>query len=393
MDLQAIQSALRDAGVDGWLFCDFLRRDAMAYKILGLPSSIHAKRRWYYYIPAKGDPVKLCHRVEPRVLDTLPGRPEFYLPWPQLHTKLKAMLGPPSRIAMQYSPMNHIPYVAIVDAGTVELVRSFGHEVVTSANLVQQFEAATDAAGLASHVWAGQRVQKIKDEAFARMDRALRDGREITEFDVMEFILGRFEEEGMTSDGDLPMVGFNDHPADPHFETTKEKAYTLKRGDTILIDLWARRKEPEGLYYDVTWCGFAGAEPPARYIEIFSVARNARDAALEFIRKGFASKKPVHGWEVDDVCRGVVKDAGYADSFLHRTGHNIGTRVHGNGVNIDNLETKDERRLVPGICFSLEPGIYLAGSVAVRSEIDVFITHEGRVEVAGPMQRELILIG
>ncbi len=393
MNLSAIQQSLRKAGVDGWLFCDFHHRDLMAYRILGLDTAGFTSRRWFYFVPTDGEPVKLSHRVEPRKLDPLPGRQEFFLAWTELHEQLRAALGGPKRIAMQYSPLNAIPYVSVVDAGTVELVRSFGHEVVSSADLVQEFEAVIDDAGYRSHVEAGEWVQQVKDEAFAMMGDALRAGKKVTEFEVKEHVLARFEALGVTCETETPIIGFNDHPSDPHFEPKQANTYTLKYGDTILVDVWARRKDPVGIYYDITWCGFAGKEPPAQYVEIFGVVRDARDAALEFVRQRYAAGKPVHGWEVDDACRNVVVAAGYGKQFLHRTGHSIGIKVHGNGVNIDNLETRDERLLVPGICFSVEPGIYLAGKMAVRSEIDVFITPAGKVEVSGPMQKELVLVG
>jgi Xaa-Pro aminopeptidase len=392
MNLAEIQKAIAGTGADGWLFYDHHHRDPMAYSVLGLDAANMTTRRWFYFVPAKGEPVKLSHRVEPRKLDPLPGRQEFFTGWKELHEKLRSVLGAPRKVAMQYSPMNNIPYVGIVDAGTVEMVRSFGHEIVTSADLIQQFEATTDEAGLLSHHWAGDRVLAIKDEAFGMMSDALYGSKGVTEYEVREFILRRFEEEGLTSEGAPPIVGFNDHPADPHFEPVEKGTYTLKAGDTILLDLWARRADPPGIYYDITWCAFAGEDPPKKYEEIFGVVRDARDAALEFIRERFASKTPVYGWEVDEACRAVVTRAGYAERFLHRTGHSIGVSVHGNGANMDNLETRDDRRLVPGTCFSIEPGIYLEGSMAVRSEINVFITPAGAVEVYGPMQHELVLL-
>lgn len=393
MDLSAIQAALAAKGLDGWLFCDHHRRDPMAYRILGLPEHGMATRRWFYFIPAAGEPVKLAHRVEPRALNALPGRQEHYLAWPELHQKLKAMVGGAKTIAMQYSPDNNIPYIGLVDAGTVELIRSFGPQVATSADLVQQFEATFGDEGLRSHEWAGARVQRIKSETFAAMAKALSTGESVTEYELKEQIVRRFQDEGLTSDGDSPIVGFNDHPADPHFEPTREGAYTLKKGDTILLDLWARRVEPTGIYYDITWCAFAGTSPPAKYVEIFRVARDAREAAVAFVSKRLDAGEPVHGYEVDDACRKVVQGAGYGEYFLHRTGHSIGTTVHGNGANIDNLETKDERLIVPGTCFSVEPGIYLAGSMAVRTEVDVFVTTAGKAVVVGEAQRELVLLG
>ncbi|HSG27168.1 MAG TPA: M24 family metallopeptidase, partial [Candidatus Krumholzibacterium sp.] len=350
-------------------------------------------RRWFYYIPAEGEPVRLVHRVEMSKLDSLPGKKVYYHPWVELHKELKNILGEPKSIAMQYSPLNNIPYTSIVDAGTIELIRSFGHEVVSSADLVQLFEAIIDEKGYKSHLKACDLIQKIKNEAFGQIDSAIREGREVTEYEIAMFILRRFEEDGIDPGHDMPIVGANDHPANPHFEPKEEGSYVFKKGDTVLIDLWGKCKEPGSIFYDITWCGYIGDDPPAKYIEIFNTVRDARVAAVEFVRKCFADGRPCYGWEVDDACRNVVKAAGYGDYFIHRTGHSIGEEVHGNGVHIDNLETKDERQLVPGICFSIEPGIYLDGEMAARSEIDLFITLDGEVVVAGDEQSELVLIG
>jgi Xaa-Pro aminopeptidase len=310
-----------------------------------------------------------------------------------MHQAIERIVAGSRRVAMQYSASNDIPYVALVDAGTVELVRSFGPEVVSSADLVQLFDASVDEAGWRSHCETGDRVQRIKDEAFELLGRSLREAGGVTEFEVMQFILGRFEEEGLTSDGHKPIVGFNDHPADPHFEPTPEGSHRLGPGDTILIDLWARRKQRPSVYYDVTWCGFAGAEPPAEYARIFGVVCAARDAALGFVREALAAGRSCYGWQVDDACRSVVEAAGYGPAFLHRTGHSIGEDVHGNGVNIDNLETRDTRRLIVGSCFSIEPGIYLADRMGVRTEIDVWISPRGTAEIHGAIQHELLLVG
>ncbi|MGD0338595.1 MAG: M24 family metallopeptidase [Bacteroidota bacterium] len=386
-----IKQALRQHDLDGWLFYDFHNRDQLAYRILGLDGTKLTSRRWFYFIPATGDPQKLVHTVEKTKLDTIPGKKNVYLSWEQQHAYLKQILGSPKKIAMQYSPMNNIPYISIVDAGTVELVRSFGHEIVSSAGLVQMFEAVIDQSGYQSHLSAGAKVHKTKNDAFAEIGKTLREGRGVTEFDIQRFILKRFEDLGLIT-SDPPIVGVNAHPADPHFEPTLQNAQVIKWGDTILIDLWAKEKAPHAIYYDITWVGFAGTNPPEKYIEIFSVVRNARDTAVNFIKGRFDAKKTCYGWEVDQACRGVVERAGFGQYFIHRTGHSIGVEVHGNGANIDNLETKDERQLIPGCCFSIEPGIYLEGEMAVRSEINVFITLEGKVEVTGEMQNDLILI-
>ncbi len=393
MDLARIQAALKENNLDGWLFYDFHNRDPIASRVLGLDFGKFTSRRWFYFIPASGEPRRLVHSVEKTKLDSLPGKKDVYLPWEQLHGLLRDILGDPGKkIAMQYSPLNNIPYVAMVDAGTVELVRSFGHDLVSSADLVQEFEAVIDAEGYKLHLEACERVQRIKDEAFARIADAVGKGESLTEYDVQRFIIKRFGEEGLTCDEEWPIVGVNEHPADPHFEPTPENTHVIKKGDTVLIDLWAKRDVPGGIFYDITWCGFVGDNPPARYVEIFGVVRDARIAACDFIRGKFKKGEACYGWEVDNVCRKVVADAGYAEFFVHRTGHSIGQEVHGNGVHIENLETKDERQLVPGICFSIEPGIYLEGEMAVRSEINVFITLEGEVVVAGEEQQDLILI-
>ena len=391
MELERIQQALRERKIDGWLFCDFHNRDHLAYRVLGLDATKMTTRRWFYFIPARGEPRKLVHSVEKGKLDSLPGSKSVYLPWEQLHASLKRMLGSPKRIAMQYSPKNNIPYVSLVDAGIVELVKSFGHKVVSSADLVQMFEAVINEEGYRLHKEAGTIVDRIRAEAFDQIKNAVTTNNGATEYDIQQFIMRRFKETGLITD-DPPIVGTNDHPADPHFESTPANARPFKQGDTVLIDLWAKKDVPGGIYYDITWVGFIGESPSRKYLEIFEVVQKARDTAIEFVKGKFAKGEKCFGWQVDDACRAVVKKAGYGKYFVHRTGHSIGEEVHGNGVNIDNLETKDERQLMPGCCFSIEPGIYLEGEMAVRTEVNVFIRHDGEVEVTGEIQNELVKI-
>jgi len=392
-DIARIQNELAACGADGWLLYDFRNRDQIAYSILGMDFGRFTTRRWFYWIPAKGTPVRVVSAVEAGKLDSLPGDKQVYLSWRELHAALKAALGPAKKVAMQYSPEANVPYVSVVDAGTVELIRSFGYEVVTSAGLVQTFNSLLDEASYRTHLEAAERVQRIRDEAFARIGGEIRAGRTITQYDVQQFIVKRFGEEGLTCMNEFPIVGTNEQPSDPHFEPTPANARPIRKGDTLLIDLWAKLDgTPGAVFYDITWCGFVGSKPPAKYVEIFNVVRDARNAALEFIQGRYAAARAVFGWEVDDVCRAVVEKAGYGRQFVHRTGHSIGEDVHWSGVNIDNLETRDDRQLVPGVCFSIEPGIYLPGEMAARSEINVFITPEGKVDVAGEMQKHLILI-
>ncbi len=391
MNITSIQQALRARKIDGWLLCDFHNRDHLAYRVLGLELNKMTTRRWFYYIPAKGEPRRLVHSVESRKLDALPGKKEVYLPWTQLHASLKRILGSPKKIAMQYSPKNHIPAVSMVDAGIVELVKSFGHKVVSSADLVQMFEATISEEGYRLHKEAGVIVDKIRAEAYDQIRNAIEGNTGLTEYQLQQFIMRRFAESGLVT-ADPPIVGTNEHPADPHFESTPENARPFKKGDTVLIDLWAKKNVPGAIYYDVTWVGYIGDTPPEKYREIFTVVKNARNAAVALVKDRFAKGKPVGGWEVDDACRNVVKKAGYGKYFVHRTGHSIGEEVHGNGVNIDNLETKDERQILPGSCFSIEPGLYFEGEMAARSEINMFIRHDGVPEVTGAIQDELILV-
>ncbi len=391
-DIARIQKELEAVGADGWLLYDFRNRDPIAYGILGMDFGRFTTRRWFYWIPAHGNPVRLVSAVESTKLDALPGDKRVYLSWKELHAELKTALGRSKKVAMQYSPGGNVPYVSIVDAGTVELIRSFGYEVVTSAGLVQTFQALLDDAAYRTHLEAAEPVQRIRDEAFALVGSELRAGRALTQYDVQQFIVKRFKDEGLTCMNEFPIVGTNEQPADPHFEPTPENARPIRKGDTLLIDLWAKLDKPGAVFYDITWCGFVGKNPPAKYVEIFNVVRDGRNAALELVQSRFASGTPLFGWEVDDVCRAVVEKAGYGRYFVHRTGHSIGEDVHWSGVNIDNLETRDDRQLVPGVCFSIEPGIYLPGEMAARSEINVFITPAGKVDVAGEMQKHLVLI-
>jgi Xaa-Pro dipeptidase len=385
-----IQQALRAAQLDGWLFYDFHNRDLISYRILGLDEKKMTTRRWYYFVPATGEPRKLCHSVEPHRIDALPGSKLIYLPWQQMQALLKETLGGARRVAMQYSPNCLIPYVSLADAGTVELVRSFGVEVVSSADLVQRFEAFVGDEAFATHLEAGKRMHAVLDATWAEIARRVKAGAP-TEYEIQQFMLEQYRAQGMAWH-DAPIVAVNAHAGDPHFEPRPDNTVPIKPGDRVLLDLWAKVDAPGAIYFDITWCGFVGPDVPEDYARVFGIARDARDAAVKLIEDRIAAGQPVCGWEVDQAARDHITAQGYGNNFVHRTGHCIGEEVHGNGANIDNLETKDERLLVPGVCFSIEPGIYLEGDMAVRSEINVFITPSGSVEVAGTAQKDLVLI-
>lgn len=399
--VREIQRALHEAGIDGWLFYDFRKSDPLAYRILLMDREAFASRRWAYYIPAEGEPVKIVHRIESEKLDTLPGRKLVYQSWQQLHAHLREAMGVNEegngnaqalRVAMQYSPNNNIPYVSRVDAGTVELVRSFGVEPVTSADLVQVFEAVWTAEQKQTHDRAADNIHRIILEAFDEIGRRIRASEPTTEYDIQQFIMRRFEEEGMTSDNDPPIVAVNANSAMPHYVPNRERNAPINRGDFVLLDVWAKMKRAGAVYADQTWTGFVGESVPPEHARIFDIVSRARDSAVEFLREQIGAGNYVRGAEVDDVSRGVIERAGYGSNFNTRTGHSIGEEVHGNGANIDNMETPDARRIIPRTCFSIEPGIYQENLFGLRSEIDVYVG-DGEVEVTGqPIQREIIPI-
>ena len=387
-----IQQAIREQpGLDGWLFYDFRHLDPIAYRVLLLDPSLHVTRRWYYWVPAQGTPVKLQHGIEPHVLDGLPGDARAYVSWRDQQAALASLLHSAKRIAMQYSPMNAIPYLSRVDAGTIDLVRSLGAEVVTSADLVQQFEAVWDGAQLSSHQVAAEGLRAIVDEAFGFVGTSLAARSSLTEYGLQQYILSRMQARGLVTSSP-PIAAVNAHSADPHYGPASQGSAPIRQGDLVLIDLWAKQPGPGAVYADITWTGFVGATVPARHQDIFQIVRRARDAAVTFVQGRVRAGECPYGWEVDDVCRRVIQDAGYGQYFVHRTGHSIGEEVHGNGANIDNLETQDARRLLPGTCFSIEPGIYLPEDFGIRSELDVYLSSHDAVVYGQPVQADLLPI-
>ena len=388
MNLPAIQAALRERKFDAWLFYDHHHRDPIGYTILGLPEKMHVTRRWYYLIPADGEPVKLNHRVEPRHLETLPGKQLHYGPWPEMHQRLKDMLAPYKRIAMQYSPNNNIMYVSLVDGGTLELLRGFGKEIVTSADLVTQFEATLTAEQIATHFEARDAMDPIMEGAFQEIGRRVRNGG-WDEYGVQQWFAEAFKREKLVTD-DLPIVGVNENAGNPHYSPTPETSKPIREGDWVLLDMWAKKDKPGSVYYDITWTGFVGKTPSERHRKIFDIVTGARNVGIKTVQDAFTAKRRIMGWEVDAAVRAHIEKSGFGDAFVHRTGHSIGTEVHGNGANMDNLETKDEREIIPNTLFSIEPGIYLP-EFGVRAEIDMLIRNGG-AEVTGKIQNEIVII-
>ncbi len=387
--IERIQDALRREKTDGWLFFDHHRRDPLAYKILGIPENVGATRRWYYFVPAIGDPRKLVHRIESGVLDSLPGERQSYARWADQEEKLQSMIRRSPRIAMQYSPRCSIPYVSLVDAGTLELVREAGIQVVSSADLVQQFEARWTEEQFRQHVTAGKLVDGVRREAFQYLSSKLNAAIEVTEYDVQQFILKGFLDAGLVTDHG-PIVAVNANASDPHYEPRRDRTAPFKKNDLVLIDLWAKLSSAQATYYDVTWTGVCGDTVPEAIQEVFEVVRDARKKASAFVISKVAAAETVAGYEVDDQARAAINEKGFGEFFFHRTGHSIGTEVHGTGANIDNLESHDERRIIARTCFSIEPGVYLP-DFGIRSEVNVYVG-EGFATVTGEEQEELVRI-
>ncbi len=393
MKIESIQEALREQGLDAWLFYDHHHRDPIAYSILELPANAHVTRRWYYAIPAVGEPRKLVHRIESGRLDSLPGSKGVYSSWQELETGLDAMLAPYETIAMQYSPRNAIMYVSMVDAGTMDVLREMGKNIVSSADLVSRFEAVLNAEQIASHYEAQKAIDEILMEGFREMGMRLRPASGIP-IPVDEYDMVRWFQEAMRR-ADLvwengPNVSVNENSADSHYEPTEPGAKEIRNGDFVLVDIWGRKNRPGTCYYDITWTGVAGREPSDREQQVFGVVKNARDAAVKVVKDAFYRKEPIAGWQADDAARVVIRDAGFGGFFTHRTGHNISNTLHGNGANLDNLETHDERLILPNTCFSVEPGIYL-DDFGIRSELNM-ITSVDRAVASGRVQQDLVRI-
>ena len=387
MNLGEIQEALRERKFDAWLFYDHHHRDPIAYRVLGVREDLMVTRRWFYLIPAQGEPAKLVHRIEAGHLDSLPGSKEVYSGWQELWDKLRTMVSNHTTLAMQYSPNNLIPYVGLVDAGTVELVRGFGNTIVSSADLVARFEAVWSEEQVASHFAARDAIDKVTAGAFQEIGRRVRNGG-THEHEMQQWILEAFRRENIITE-DLPVVAVNQHSSDPHFEPRADRSARIKLGDHVLLDIWGKKNTPNAVYYDITWTGVVG-KPSEQQRKIFEVVRSGRDAAIQAVESAIKERRKIAGWEVDRAARDSITQAGYGEYFIHRTGHSIGVSVHANGANMDNLETKDEREIIPNSCFSIEPGVYLP-EFGVRSEVNMLV-RKGSAEVTGKIQQELVEI-
>jgi Xaa-Pro aminopeptidase len=389
-DLDAVQSALRRFGIDGWLLADFRGGNVLARRVLGLDGRAMSTRRLFYAIPASGPPRKLVHRIEQTALDHLPGETTVYLRWQEMERGLASLVAGMTSVAMEYSPRNANPYVAKVDAGTVELVRSFGPEVVSSGDLVQLFEATWDDDQWRMHREAEAVTTAAYDMAWGLIADRTRGGGAVGEAEVQAAIVDFFQRHGLTCDH-APIVAVGPHSGDPHYEPDPARDTPIRQGDFVLIDLWAKLDRPRAVYSDLTRVGFVGETVPQKYTDLFNIVARARDAAIACVKDAFAAGRPLRGWEVDAAARRVIDEAGFGAAFVHRTGHNIGQEDHGNGANMDDLETHEERLVLPRTCFSVEPGIYLP-EFGIRSEVNVFVGEDGTVHVTGGLQTEVVAI-
>ena len=392
LPVAAIQRALGEEGLDGWLLYDFQGSNPIAVRMAGLDGSNNGSkkmttRRWYYLIPAAGEPRGLVHAIERHNLDGLPGVTQTYAGRDRLERGLSDLLQGLRRVAMEYSPGNNIPYVSRVDAGTVEAVRRIGVEVVSSGDLIQRFEAVWSPDALASHRTASDALYRIKDQAFALVRERLASGTPVNEYEVQGRMLELFEAEGLTAD-DAPNVSAQENAGNPHYHPSRDQHRRIGRNEVLLLDLWAKTRAPGAVFADITWVGFTGPQVPAEYARAFAAAREGRDAAVAAVKTAIRDGRELRGYEVDRVCRGVIERAGYGAQFIHRTGHSLGQSVHGNGVHMDDYETHDDRRLIPGTGFTIEPGVYTA-TFGVRTEINMFVDDQA-AHVTGPLQEAIV---
>lgn len=386
--LAALQSALDKAGLDAWLLYDFHGLNPVAVGMLELPGM--TTRRFFVYIPRTGPPVAITHAIEQGPWREWPSRwrKETYSSWRALESLLAGLVKG-KRVAMEYSPGDAVPYLDRVPAGVIEMVRNAGATVVTSADLVSKFYAVWSDDQRASHERASRAVSTIGQQAIRLAGSRADSASPLTEYALQKWIMERFESGGLETDHS-PIVAVGPNAANPHYGPTAASSATINRGDILLVDLWAREKN--GVYADQTWMGSLGA-PSERDTKIWLAVRDARDAAISLLRERLGAHEAVRGGEVDDAARAVITQRGYGERFIHRTGHSIDPRdLHGSGPHIDNLETREERELIPGVGFSIEPGIYFPGDVGMRSEVNGFIGADGLLITPSDYQTEMLVV-
>lgn len=391
-NLIKMQQIISGMKLDGWLFYDFRGSNDLALNILNVPKERHLTRRFFYFIPASGEPVKIVNGIEAGNLDHLPGNKLIYANHSSLTENIENTLKGKKKIAMEYSPFNAIPYVSKVDAGTIEQIKKTGIEIVSSADLISLFDAVWTSDNFNENKAVALYLNECVNESFSLIKKELLSGNKITEYDVQQFIMKKFSDKKYYTDSP-PIVAVNENSANPHYAPDENIFKEIKKDNLVLIDLWAKVDRDDAVWADITWTGYTGEIVPEKYSKIFNIVAEARDNAFDLISERYNAKKGIKGFEADDAARNVIENAGYGKYFIHRTGHSITRDLHGSGAHLDNFETRDERLLLPSTSFSIEPGIYLTGDFGIRSEIDVFITPEGKVISTGEeRQREIIPI-
>ena len=385
IDVPGIQKALAEEGLDGWLLYDFHGSNPIAVGFAGLGGKM-VTRRWYYLVPREGEPRVLAHAIEAHTVAHLPGRRTLYARRDSLEAGLDALLAGMRRLAMEYSPGCAIPYLSRVDAGTLEAVRRRGVEVVSSGDLVQRFQARWDAAAYATHQRASEALYRIKDRTLAELTRRAKDGTPTDEHAIQQLMVRWFDEEGLVSDSP-PIVAAQENAGNPHYAPSAQGSRPIGANEVVLLDLWGKLRQPGAVYADITWMSFTGPAVPAEVARAFQTIAAGRDAAVALARQRARAGQDLRGWEVDRAARTVLEGAGYAKHVLHRTGHSLGEEVHGNGVHMDDYETHDERRVLPGTAFTVEPGLYF-DTFGVRTEINVYVTDQDAL-VTGPAQGQI----
>ena len=389
--INEVQAALREQRIDGWLLCDFRGNNSLIYPFLEIPSDRFLTRRFYYWIPQMGNPAKIVSLIEPHALDHLPGETRYYRTWQDLEAMLCSITAGNKTIAMEYSPNNSIPVISKVDAGTIDLIRSNGAQVVSSANILQRYTSVWSEEQLESHLMAASVLDSVVELTWGFIRESLRSNRQINEYEVQQFMLDEMIKRGCVVDHP-PICAVNENSADPHYGPLESSSKPICPDDFILLDLWCKQDRSHAVYADIARVGVAASHPTPLQQQIFDIVKNARHKGVDFITSHMEDHKEVQGWQVDQICRDFIHQSGYGEFFIHRTGHNIGEAVHGSGANLDNFETHDFRCLLPGTCFSVEPGIYLPGQFGVRLEYDVYLYPEGKVLITGGIQTEIICL-
>lgn len=382
--LPSIQQKLKDEKMNGWLIYDFRRNNDIGCDFLEIPHDQLLTRRFFYWIPKYGEPVKVVSLVEPNSLDHLPGKKLTYLSWQNLEQYVKSLLTPQTSIVMEYSPKNAVPAVSKVDAGTMDLIRSFGVDVLSSAEIMQHYTSVWDESQLKLHLEAAKVLDDTAQKTWQMIHDVIKANHKLTEYDVQQFMIEYMHMNHCVLEGH-PICAINENSADPHYTPTAKKSKSIVPGDFILIDLWCKKKERHAVFADITRVACLG-KPTEKQQMVFQIVRKAQQQATEFVQKRILEDKPLMGWEIDQAARQVIVDADFGQYFIHRTGHNIDIKDHGNGTHIDSLETLDLRPIIPNTCFSIEPGIYITGEFGVRLEYDIFIKADKSILVTGGIQ-------